>query len=483
MIETDTEGRGEAGGPKTMQRISDLKRRRGAIALCSLLAASCASSSSSPTGDSGSPSGPPLIESFTSAASAVHVGESTQLTAVFSGEGASIDGIGPVESGVPVATPALARATTFTLTVRGGSQQVEARLSIAATYRDRFRQLAPSPVAYTQHVAMALPDGGALVMGGNTSESPNTPDTDGSDRFDPITETVSPGPRLAFTAEADLTTPVALDGGGFLLVGPGINSALHLDSGLRATQAFDATTGTFHRVGDLAFRHDAGGTATALGDGSAIVAGGNVPAITAVERYDPASEQWSAAGNMATARRGHTATRLADGRVLIAGGVTCCDVAGEVLTGTAELYDPRNDVFHPTGSLATPRALHTATLLADGRVLVTGGFVAVDGSTTASAEVYDPSTGRFSPAGAMQVGRVVHSAILLTDGRVLVVGGLHASAATDIFDPTADLWQPGPILEPAWGASTVTLLRNGRVLVFGGEAASGFPVSTVMLYE
>jgi hypothetical protein len=186
---------------------------------------------------------------------------------------------------------------------------------------------------------------------------------------------------------------------------------------------------------------------------------------------------------MATARRGHTATRLADGRVLIAGGVICCDMAGEVLTGTAEVYDPGTGAFQPTGSLATARALHTATLLADGRVLVTGGFVAVDGTTTASAEVYDPSTGLFSPAGAMQVGRVVHSAILLTDGRVLVLGGLRASAATDVFDPTADRWQSGPILDPAWGASTATLLRNGRVLVFGGENAAGFPVSTVMLYE
>jgi hypothetical protein len=464
-----------------MKRTSDPGRRRGAIALCALLASACRSSPSAH--DSGSPSAPPLIESFTSAASAVHVGETTELTAVFRGDGASIDGIGPVESGGPVATPPLARTTRFTLTVRGGSEQVEARLSVAATYRDRFRQLAASPVAYTQHVAVALADGGALVMGGNTSASPNTPDSDESVRFDPVTETFSPGPRLAFTAEADLTTPVALDGGGFLLVGPGINGALHLDSGFRATQAFDANTGSFHRVGDLGFRHDAGGTATALDDGGVLVAGGHVPAITTVERYDPAAEQWTVAGDMITARRGHTATRLADGRVLVAGGVTCCDVAGEVLTGLAEVYDPAARVFQPTGSLATPRALHSGTLLPDGRVLVTGGFVAVDGTTTASAEIYDPSTGRFVPAGAMRVGRVVHSATLLTDGRVLVLGGLQASSATDVFDPTADLWGPGPILEPAWGSSTVTLLRNGRILVFGGEGASGFPVSTAILYE
>lgn len=453
-----------------MKRTSDFARLCVTLTVCSLLASGCGSSS---PGDD-SPSAP-VIESFAAARNAVHVGESTQLTAVFSGDNASVDGIGPVQSGVPVATPALARATTFTLTVRRGSQQVEARLSIAASYRDRFRTLAPSPVAYTQHVAMALADGGALVMGGNTSESPNTPDTDSSHRFDPVTELVSPGPRLAFSAEADLTTPVALDGGGFLLVGPGINSALHLDSGLRATQAFDATTRTFRRVGDLALRHDAGGTVTTLGDGSVLVAGGQLPATSTAERYDRASEHWTAAGEMATARRGHTATRLANGRVLIAGGVTCCDQAGEAFIGAAEVYDPATGVFQPTGSLVTARGFHVATLLADGRVLVTGGFVATDESTTASTEIYDPSTGQFTAAGAMQVGRVRHSAILLADGRVLVLGGLQAAAATDVFEPQTDRWSPGPVLAPAWAASTATLLRNGKVLVFGGEDGQGFP--------
>lgn len=460
--------------------IQECAGRRGALVLCSLLAAACGSSS--PSDDPGPGSAPPVIESFTSAASAVNVGESTQLTAVFSGESASIDGIGPVESGTPVATPALARTTSFTLTVLRGSRRVEARLSVAATYRDRLRQLSPAPVAYTQHVAMALADGGALVMGGNTSESLNVPDTDSSHRFDPVTETMSPGPRLAFSASADLTTPVGLDGGGFLLVSPGINSALHLDGGLRATQAFDATTGAFHRVGNLGVRHDAGGTATALGDGSVLVAGGQVPAVSAAERYDPASESWVPTGELATARRGHTATRLADGRVLIAGGVACCDLGGEVLVGTAEVYDPASGSFEPTGSLVTARGFHAATLLPDGRVLLAGGL-AEGFAPTASSEIYDPSTGGFSAAGAMQAGRIGHSAILLTDGRVLVVGGFQASPATDLFDPADDRWRPGPILEPAWGASTATLLKNGKVLVFGGENAGGFPVSTVMLYE
>jgi hypothetical protein len=469
-----------------MKQIWRLARIVVALALGSFAVSGCGGGSSSmgagTGGEMSSPQPPPAaIQSFTSASNTVHVGESTQLTAVFSGDTANIEGIGAVQSGVAVTTPALTRATTFTLTVRRGSQQVEARVSIAASYRNQFRLLAPSPVAYTQHVAIALADGGALVMGGNSSESLHVPDTDSSHRFDPVTETFTPGPQLAFSAEADLTTPVVLTGG-FLLVGPGINSALHLDAGLRATQAFDASTGMFHRVGDLAIRHDGGGSSTTLDDGGVLVAGGQVPAIAVAERYNPTTQHWSAAASMTIARRGHTATRLADGRVLIAGGLVCCDQTGETFTSAAEIYDPRTNVFQATGPLSTARGFHAATLLADGRVLITGGFHATDESTTASAEIYDPSTGRSTPAGNMQSGRSVHSAILLTDGRVLVLGGLQRTSVTDIYDPETGTWAPGPTPAPAV-AATATLLRNGKVLVFGGEDASGFPISTAMIYE
>ncbi len=470
---------------------SSSTRKRGsfaywflALASCSLVAAGCGYPSRS-YDSSGSPATPPAIESFTPARSAVFVGEATQLTAVFKGDSASIEGIGPVVSGEAVATPALARATTFTLTVRSGTEQVEARVTISASYRDRFRELTPSPEARTQHVAIALADGGALVMGGNSSESLNVPDTDTTQRFDPITETLSPGPRLAFTVQALFTTPAQLDGDGFILVGGGINSSTMLGSdGALATQAFDATTGRFGRVGDLNLDHgNTGATATALGDGSVLVAGGPIAASPAVERYDPASGRWGLVGDMVVTRRGHTATRLADGRVLIVGGDICCDGTGELFTSTAEIHDPFTSGFQLTGSLATARALHTATLLPDGRVLVTGGVVDGLATTTTSTEIYDPSTGQFTPGGDMQAGRDLHSAILLTDGRVLVLGGERASAATEIFEPAANRWIPGPTLQPAWAASTATLLANGKVLVFGGEDTQGFPVSTVMLYE
>ena len=124
---------------------------------------------------------------------------------------------------------------------------------------------------------------------------------------------------------------------------------------------------------------------------------------------------------------GETATLLADGRVLFAGG---CGTA-------AEVYDPATGTFSPTGSLAQVRASATATRLHDGRVLFAGGYncaAAGQDGMWASAELYDPTTGTFSPTGSMAAPRSQHTATLLADGRVLIAGGLSGPTADDRRD-------------------------------------------------
>ena len=453
-------------------------------------------------GGPGTPNNPapgPSITRFDATDDAVFVGDHTRLTAVFSGERAEIDGLGPVVSGAAVETPVLSASRTFTLTVHAAGRTAQATVTVAARYRNRIRQLADAAVARNDHVAMGLLDGSALVMGGNTSESINVPDTNTSSRFDPAAEAFTRGPELAFSVSTDtgFTTPLPLRTG-FMLAGGGINAGVGLQTpGTLLSQTFDPAGQSFTRAGDLQVRHLGTGNGTLLSDGRVLLTGGGLPGIDETELYDPASRIWTKGSPMGTARRLHTATLLHDGRVLIAGGFVCCVVEGQTASETssasAELYDPATGTFTPTGSMAVARALHQATLLPDGRVLVSGGFGTDPSSPRVPgpehAEVYDPATGTFAAAGDLQIGRSLHSAILLTDGRVLVVGGVAqlgdraAVPQTELYDRATNTWNPGPTLQAAWLSATATLLGNGKVLVFGGENPSGFPEPSTLLFE
>ena len=186
------------------------------------------------------------------------------------------------------------------------------------------------------------------------------------------------------------------------------------------------------------------------------------------------------------ARAVHTATRLTDGRVLIIGGCTTGGCGGTPLGGQAELYDPRTRTFAAGPTLAEARLGHTATALADGRVLVAGGWPDEGRPPLASAEIFDPRSGRFTPAGPMTVGRGGHTASRLTDGRVLIVGGQNGStilASAEIFDPStlrfvAAAPMPGP--RDAHGAA---VLRDGRVLVAGGRSGREILLDTALLFD
>lgn len=172
--------------------------------------------------------------------------------------------------------------------------------------------------------------------------------------------------------------------------------------------------------------------------------------------------RFSPTGSLAAARAAHTATLLANGKVLVAGG---SDNTFHPLA-SAELYDPSTGVFTATGSMISARSNHAATLLGNGKVLVVGGFSdRITEIPIASAELYDPSTGAFTPTGSMTTAQPWVLATLLQDGRVFVAGQKDAEIydlASGAFTPTGAFVNPAPVI---W--ITIDLLPDGRVLLTG----------------
>jgi len=193
-------------------------------------------------------------------------------------------------------------------------------------------------------------------------------------------------------------------------------------------------------------------------------------------------------GSLSTARSGHTATLLANGKVLVAGGSGGFDEdSGHYSTASAELFDPATGTWSPTGSLRTAREAHTATLLPNGKVLVEGGMENNIFFPLGSAELYDPATGTWSLTGNLGQARQIHTATLLPNGKVLFAGGYLGGQPLDsveLYDPAADTWSATGSLTPGRYYHTATLLPNVKVLVAGGEGGSyGGSMTSAELYD
>lgn len=207
-----------------------------------------------------------------------------------------------------------------------------------------------------------------------------------------------------------------------------------------------------------------GHTSTRLQNGRVLLVGGsrtddlnNVLSMT--EFYDPANGNCYATGSMAKGRRGHTATLLNDGRVLVTGGAN-----GTENYATAELFNPTKGTFVKTGEMNSSRCFHTASLLPDGSVLIVGG--------AEGAEIYNPKNGKFFKIGDPSVARMKHTAVELPGGRILLAGG-HDLANTvlftaEVYDPANKTFTKVGNLREGRQEHCAVLLENGKVLLAGG---------------
>ncbi len=274
----------------------------------------------------------------------------------------------------------------------------------------------------------------------------------------------SPG---TFTATGNLTTyrmfPTAtpLPNGKVLIVGcgfPGVGCGFPS----AGAELYDPVAGTFRTTGDTAPWSVQ--SAAPLPDGRVLITGGYSPDGTwsvRAELYDPATETFSATGPMTRPRAGHSAVLLANGKVLLVGGEDFPPYPADV---TAEIYDPATGAFAATGSFigAGPLAA-SATLLADGRVLVIGEYTGLVG-------LYDPASGTFGRTGSSTMAH--SSATLLASGKVLLAGGTDEGgwdSRVDLFDSASETISHAGNMTIQRDDQSATLLGDGTVLLAGGD--------------
>jgi hypothetical protein len=305
-----------------------------------------------------------------------------------------------------------------------------------------------------------LNDGKVLVAGGSGSSGP----TATAELYDPVTGTFTATGSMA-TARYNHTATL-LNNGKVLIVGG--------FSPTGTAEIYDPATGIFSTTGTLNFnRYDH--TATLLQDGTVLIAGGqnliNLPgAYSSAEIYNPSTGAFTSVGNMTVGRTAHTATLLNNGKVLITGGNTYNGISPAAYWSSAEIYDPATQTFSATGNMSVARYYHDAILLNDGKVLIAGGFGQAI-QFLASAELYDASTGTFTVTGSMSNGRALQTMTLMSNGEVLSAGGegINATlASVEAYDPGAGTFTAVDSMITPRGAFAAVLLNNGKVLAAGG---------------
>ena len=335
-----------------------------------------------------------------------------------------------------------------------------------------FVSIGNMAIARSGHTANLLPDGTVLIAGGSGDAGHS------AELFVPSSGTFTSTTGAMVQVRTGHCASMLQDGK--VLIAGGGDSKGNV---FKTAELFDPATQRFTPTGELnQARKDA--TATLLSNGKVLIAGGQdngSASLSSAELYDPSTGTFSLTGNMHLARAQHTATLLSSGKVLLVGSVSD--------TASAELFDPAAGSFSATGSLIEARAHHTATLLQNGNVLILGGSQVMppEGGGAAaqpvsldSAELYDATKGVFRTAGKLLVARDSHSATLLANGTVLVVGGYthgfdgdaqpewETIFTAELFDPATSGSTAAASLQADRAEHVATLLNNRQILVTGG---------------
>ncbi|MBI4679411.1 MAG: fibronectin type III domain-containing protein [Elusimicrobia bacterium] len=300
--------------------------------------------------------------------------------------------------------------------------------------------------------------------------------------------------QTLFTPRRSHTQTLMADGN-ILAVG-GISdetAPTYLGSGGTGVQRLNEGRGLIENLTAMSINR-ASHTATLLPDGKVLVVGGiNAGGtIATFNVFNPRTNTWDTANEddgshdlPSGGRYNHTATVLKDGRVLVCGGQN-----GGAALGSCDVFTPDYDESSADNesdwaagpSLLSGRANHTATMLFNGEVFVTGGWnPAVTPNYTPLSERFRPDcsapTGCWTPARPLNEGRAYHSATAMSDGKVIIAGGNNAKnfeanrgflQTVEVYDPVADEMLMAANMPARKTGFAAILHPRGYLLIQGG---------------
>jgi hypothetical protein len=350
---------------------------------------------------------------------------------------------------------------------------------------------------HAYHTATLLDNGMVLIAGG--VDSTGNPSSS-AELYDPAAKTFTAVSGLITARDQHTATRLAggqvLIAGGYNSGLATLNSAELYDPVAKTFTTIVTTGGSLNtaRYGHTATLLNTGKVLIAGGNNLSI------GELNTAELFDPGTDTFSYTTDTATGltqttltspRFLHTATLLDNGTVLFAAGVSATNYPNPM--NSAEIYDPATGTFTPVGGLITGRYFHTATLLNNGMVFIAGGQIDSNGTPTPNTELYDPSAQTFSNTADVSnnqttliTARHVPTATLLNDGKVLITGGVVSSVLPapnpSTLSPTAsaELFQPATLMPPNLvsiavtpSSATVSIAQTTQKFIATGTFSSG----------
>ena len=215
------------------------------------------------------------------------------------------------------------------------------------------------------------------------------------------------------------------------------------------------------------------GFQTEVIDGKIYAIGGIVNSkktcTSSVEEYDPAMNTWTKKAPMSS-MRSYLQTEVIDGKIYALGGYNGAVIANNGALSLVEVYDPATDEWTTKAPMSTAR-YDLQTEVVNGKIYAIGGYGHNGSGTSAlsSVEAYDPAMNKWTTMASMNSVREVFQSGVI-GGKIYAIGDTFSNNIEE-YDPTLDKWTKKAAMSTA-RSNFQTEIVNGKIYAIGGKDLS-----------